>query len=139
MSHLPFSKETITDQGKYIYVAHNPWDVCVSLYHMVTSLSTFQYEDATFEEFVDVFVGGDFGFGDYFEHVASAYDLRGEPNVLFVTYEEMTKNIKEVLLRVARFLGEHYGRALTDRESLLHKVLSRSNSKYMRGGSGHQL
>ncbi|KAL1468956.1 hypothetical protein MTO96_041144 [Rhipicephalus appendiculatus] len=132
MTHLPLSKETITDQGKYIYVARNPWDVCVSLYHMVTNLSMYQYEDATFEEFVDVFVGGNFGYGDYFEHVASAYDLRGEPNVLFVTYEEMTNNTKEVLLRVARFLGELYGSALADDESLLDKVLNRSNAEHMR-------
>ncbi|KAL1474490.1 hypothetical protein MTO96_037936 [Rhipicephalus appendiculatus] len=132
MTHLPLSKETITDQGKYIYVARNPWDVCVSLYHMVTNLSMYQYEDATFEQFVDVFVSGNFGYGDYFEHVASAYDLREEPNVLFVTYEEMTKNRREVLLRVAYFLGEHYGRALADDELLLDKILNKSNADYMR-------
>ncbi|XP_037515229.1 sulfotransferase 1C2-like [Rhipicephalus sanguineus] len=99
---------------------------------MVTNLSMYAYEDATFEEFVDVFVGGNFGYGDYFEHVASAYNLREEPNVLFVTYEEMTKNTREVLLRVARFLGKHYGRALAEDESLVNNVLDRSNAEYMR-------
>ncbi|XP_050028870.1 sulfotransferase 1C2-like [Dermacentor andersoni] len=131
-THLPLIEDTISAEGKYIYVARNPWDVCVSMYHMVTNLSSYEYQDATFEEFVDVFVSGNFGYGDYFEHVALAYNLRQEPNVLFVTYEEMKKDTRDVILRVAQFLGERYGRALLEDETLLDKMLESSKPEHMR-------
>ncbi|KAL1445905.1 hypothetical protein MTO96_044753 [Rhipicephalus appendiculatus] len=79
---------------------------------MVTNLSSYEYQDATFEDFDNVFVSGNFGYGEYFEHVASTYDLKQEPNVPFVPYEEMNTDTRSVVLRVARFLGEHYARAL---------------------------
>ncbi|XP_037565741.1 3-beta-hydroxysteroid sulfotransferase [Dermacentor silvarum] len=131
-THLPLSKDTVSQEGKYIYVARNPWDVCVSMYHMVTNLSSYEYQDATFEDFVNVFVSGNFGYGDYFEHVASAYNLRQEPNVLFVTYEEMKKDTRDVILKVAHFLGERYGRALLEDKRLLHQMLESSKPESMR-------
>ncbi|XP_075539948.1 3-beta-hydroxysteroid sulfotransferase-like [Dermacentor variabilis] len=131
-THLPLSEDTISEEGKYIYVARNPDDVCVSMYHMVTNVSSYQYQDAAFEEFVNVFVSGNFGYGDYFEHVALAYNIRQKPNVLFVTYEEMKKDTRDVIIKVAHFLGERYGRALLEDESLLHKMLESSKPEYMR-------
>ncbi|XP_075539511.1 3-beta-hydroxysteroid sulfotransferase-like [Dermacentor variabilis] len=131
-THLPLSEDTISEEGKYIYVARNPWDVCVSMYHMVTNLSSYKYQDATFEEFVNVFVSGNFGYGDYFEHVALAYNLRQQPNVLFVTYEEMKKDTRAVIIKVAHFLGEHYGRALLESEALLDIMLESSKPEHMR-------
>lgn len=131
-THLPLTKDIITKEGKYIYVARNPWDVCVSMYHMVTNLSSYEYQDATFEDFVNVFVSGNFGYGDYFEHVASAYDLRQEPNVFFVTYEEMKKDTRSVVLRVARFLGDHYSRALEADEEVLRNLLEKTKPDHMR-------
>ncbi|XP_065289735.1 3-alpha-hydroxysteroid sulfotransferase-like isoform X1 [Dermacentor albipictus] len=130
-THLPLS-ETISEEGKYIYVARNPWDVCVSMYHMVTNLSSYEYQDATFEEFVNVFVSGNFGYGDYFEHVALAYNIRQQPNVLFVTYEEMKKDTRDVIIKVAHFLGERYERALLEDETVLHKMLESSKAERMR-------
>ncbi|KAH6934124.1 hypothetical protein HPB50_020662 [Hyalomma asiaticum] len=132
MTHLPLSEDAITQEGKYIYVARNPWDVCVSFYHMATNISMYQYEDATFEEFVDVFISGNFGYGDYFDHVAAAYGLREKPNVLFVTYEEMKKNTKNVLLKVARFLGDHYRRDLAEDEIFLDELLKKLSPEFMR-------
>ncbi|XP_065289675.1 3-alpha-hydroxysteroid sulfotransferase-like [Dermacentor albipictus] len=131
-THLPLSEGNISEEGKYIYVARNPWDVCVSMYHMVTNLSSYEYQDATFEEFVNVFVSGNFGYGDYFEHVASAYNLRQQPNVLFVTYEEMKKDTRDVIIKVAHFVGEHYGRALLENETLLDMMLECSKPEHMR-------
>ncbi|XP_075744701.1 3-beta-hydroxysteroid sulfotransferase isoform X2 [Rhipicephalus microplus] len=131
-THLPLTKDIITKEGRYIYVARNPWDVCVSMYHMVTNLSSYGYQDATFDDFVRVFVSGNFGYGDYFEHVASAYDLRLEPNVLFVTYEEMKRNTRSVVLKVAHFLGEHYLRALEGDERVLHNLLEKMKPERMR-------
>ncbi|KAH7956614.1 hypothetical protein HPB52_011034 [Rhipicephalus sanguineus] len=132
ITHLPLDKRTMTEEGKYVYLARNPWDVCVSFYLMMINLSNFKFQDGTFEDFVDTFVNGNFGYGDYFEHVAAGYAHREEPNVLFLTYEELKKNTREVVLRLAYFLGEQYGRALEKDEAFLQRVLERSKPEYMR-------
>ncbi|KAH7956016.1 hypothetical protein HPB52_005680 [Rhipicephalus sanguineus] len=112
VTHLALDKRTMTEEGKYIYLTRNPWDICVSFYHMMTNMSLFGFQDGKFEDFVDAFIGGHLGYGDYFEHVAAGYALRKQPNVLFVAYEELKKNTREEVLRVAYFLGEQYGRSL---------------------------
>lgn len=131
-THLPLDKRTMTPEGKYVYIARNPWDVCVSFYHMVTNMSIYEFQDGTFEDFVDTFVSGNFGYGDYFEHVAAGYALREEPNVFFITYEELKNHTREVALRLAYFLGEQYGRALEQNETLFQKLLERSQPEYLR-------
>lgn len=131
-THLPLTKDNVTEEGKYVYVARNPWDVCVSFYNMASNISSYEFQDGTFEEFVDAFVSGNFGYGDYFEHVASAYDLREEPNVFFVTYEELKKDTREVVVRLAHFLGERFGSALEKNSKLLEQLLERSTPEYMR-------
>lgn len=132
VTHLALDKLSMTEEGKYVYIARNPWDVCVSFYHMATNMSTFEFQNGTFADFFDTFVSGNFGYGDYFEHVAAGYALREEPNVFFATYEELKKNTREMALKLAYFLGEKYGRALEKDESLLKKLLERSQPEYMR-------
>ncbi|XP_075744249.1 sulfotransferase 1C3-like [Rhipicephalus microplus] len=75
-THLVLDKRTMTEERKYVYIAHNSWDVCVSLYHMMTSMSAFEFQDGKFEDFAHAFMSGNTGFGDYFEHVAVRYALR---------------------------------------------------------------
>ncbi|XP_037515074.1 sulfotransferase ssu-1-like [Rhipicephalus sanguineus] len=132
VTHLALDERPMTKEGKYIYLTRNPWDICVSFYHMMTNVSLFGFQNGKFEDFVDAFISGHLGYGDYFEHVAAGYALRKQPNVLFVTYEELKKNTREVVLRVAYFLGEQYGRSLEQDDALLHKLLERSQPGYMR-------
>lgn len=131
-THLPLSMERVNDEGKYVYLARNPWDVCVSFYNMATRISYYDFQDGTFEEFVDAFLSGNFGYGDYFEHVAAGYAMRNQPNLLFLTYEELKKNTRDVVLRLAYFMGECYGRALEQDEGLLKKLLQSSTPAHMR-------
>lgn len=131
-THLVLDKRTMAEESKYVYLARNPWDVCVSMYHMTTNLSSYEFQNGTFDDFAHAFMSEDIGFGDYFEHVAAGYALSEQPNVFFVTYEELKQNTREVVLRLAYFLGEQYGRALEQNEALLRKVLERSQPDYMR-------
>ncbi|XP_075539520.1 3-beta-hydroxysteroid sulfotransferase-like [Dermacentor variabilis] len=131
-THLALDKRSMTEEGKYVYIARNPWDVCVSFYNMATNIRSPEFQDGTFGDLVDVFISGNFGYGDYFEHVAAGYALREQPNVFFTTYEELKKNTREVVLRLAYFLGEKYGLALEEDEVSLQKVLERSQPDYMR-------
>ncbi|KAH7959729.1 hypothetical protein HPB49_013319 [Dermacentor silvarum] len=120
-THLALDKRSMTEEGNYVYVDRNPWDVCVSFYHMATNISSFEFQDGTFEDLVDAFVSGNFGYDDYFEHVAAGYALRKQPN-----------NTSEVVLRLAYFLGDQYGSSLEEDEASLQKLLERSQADYMR-------
>ncbi|XP_077511691.1 amine sulfotransferase-like [Amblyomma americanum] len=131
-THLPLRRETMNEEAKYIYVARNPWDVCVSMFRMVTDLSLYRFEDGKLEDFFEAFIESDLGYGDYFDHVASGYALKDEPNVFFTTYEELKMDTRSTVLRLAHFLGEDYGRALEENERFLQNVLEYSKAENMR-------
>ncbi|XP_054923095.1 sulfotransferase 1B1-like [Dermacentor andersoni] len=133
MTHLdPPTKNRLNMNAKYVYVARNPWDCCVSFYHHVSNLSPFCFQDGTFDEFLASFLRGDFGYGDYFDHLLAGYALKEEPNVFFVTYEQLKRDVRSVVLKLAYFLGERYGRALETDKHLLSTLLERLTVESMR-------
>ncbi|XP_070383384.1 sulfotransferase 1C2-like [Dermacentor albipictus] len=132
ITHLRLSKVTMNGEAKYVYVARNPWDVCVSLFRMATDMSIYRFQDGTFQEFFEPFLEEDLGYGSYFDHVASGYALKDEPNVFFVTYEELKRDTRSVILRLAHFLGDSYGRALEEDQEMLQKILKWSQPEHMR-------
>ncbi|KAL1436969.1 hypothetical protein MTO96_048990 [Rhipicephalus appendiculatus] len=99
--------------AKYIYVIRNPYDCCVSYYHHCKGLPWYRFTDGSFDDFVDAFVRGKVTYGDYFDHLLSWYDHRNDPNVLFLTYEDLKKDAPASVLRIADFLGaREYGERL---------------------------
>lgn len=131
-THQPLRREVMNEAAKYVYVARNPWDVCVSLYRMITDVSLYQFEDGTFAEFFEPFIEGDLGYGSYFDHVAAGYALKDEPNVFFVTYEELKADTGSMVLKLAHFLGDSYGRSLEEDEERLPNILEWSRPQHMR-------
>ncbi|KAH9384575.1 hypothetical protein HPB48_026584 [Haemaphysalis longicornis] len=91
----------LNKEAEYVDVARNQCDVCVSLYHMVNNVYIWRFQDGTFDEFVDAFIEGEFGYGSYFDHVAAGYALRHEPNVFFLTYENLKKDTRGTVLFLA--------------------------------------
>ncbi|KAH9378081.1 hypothetical protein HPB48_006643 [Haemaphysalis longicornis] len=131
-THRPLFRETMNPAAKYVFVARNPWDCCVSQFQMITNMSVYRFQDATFEEFVDAFLAGEVGYGSYFDHMSLGYDLKDEPNVFFMTYEELLKDKRGMVLKLAHFIGEKYGKALEDDEEKLENVLKWSKPEHMR-------
>ncbi|KAH6926105.1 hypothetical protein HPB50_014334 [Hyalomma asiaticum] len=62
-------------------------------------------------------------YGDYFDHLIPWYERRNDPNVFFVTYEDLKADTKGQVLKMADFFGEEYGAALREDDALLEKVL----------------
>ncbi|CAN7995495.1 unnamed protein product, partial [Ixodes hexagonus] len=122
-THLPFHKQPYSEHAKYIYITRNPYDCCVSFYHSFKGFPLHEHKDASFDPFFDVFVSGKVTYGDYFDHVLSWYAHRMDYNVLFITYENLKKDIKGWVLKIADFLGEEYGAKLRQEASLLNTVL----------------
>lgn len=131
-THLTYDKTPISEKAKYIVVPRNPYDCCVSYYYHTKNFPHYQFQDGTFDDFVDAFVRGKVEFGDYFDHLFSWYNHRNDPNVFFVTYEEIKKDTRAWILKLAEFLGEEYARKLRDHPDLLEDVLQKSNIKTMK-------
>ncbi|KAH6924399.1 hypothetical protein HPB50_016674 [Hyalomma asiaticum] len=131
-THLFFHRLPFDRKAKYVYVARNPWDVVISYYHFMKAMPGWELRDAGFDEVVDAFVKGDTEFGDYFKHVAEGFSHRDEPNVFFMTYEQLSQDKRGTIIKLAHFLGKEYGRQVEDDEELLEAILNRSSVSYMK-------
>ncbi|GFU09236.1 sulfotransferase family cytosolic 1B member 1 [Nephila pilipes] len=132
-THLPFGPLKYNSDAKYIYVARHPADYLVSNYHHLRFFTFFFYPDGTLDDVLDLFLKGETDYGDYFDHLLTAYKNRNKPNVLILTFESIKTNHRGACLKIARFLGEEYHkRLLEEDEAVLKKVLKYSSLEYMK-------
>lgn len=131
-THLPFNKVPYSAQAKYIYVTRNPYDCCVSAYYHVKNFHSMIF-DGTFDEYFDMFVEGKVDYGNYFAHLLSWYEHRGDGNVLFLTYEDLKKDTRGCVLKIADFVDkQQYGDRLRQHPEVLDKVLDTISIESMR-------
>ncbi|XP_062393693.1 sulfotransferase family 2, cytosolic sulfotransferase 3 [Sardina pilchardus] len=120
VSHMPYHLMPPTffsSKAKVIYVARNPKDVLVSSFYF-HQMAHFLDDPGTFEEFLDKFLAGQVLFGKWTDHVKSWRNTNLGDRILYVTYEEMVKDLRGALRRFSKFLG----RELT--EQSLEQVVS---------------
>ena len=105
-THLPFSLVPRSKEHdlKYIYLARNPKDVAVSIFHFVRSVPLFKF-DAPWAEFLEHFMKGNIPGGSYFDHVLSWWSRKDDENVLFLKYEDLKKDLPGQIKIIAEFLG----------------------------------
>ncbi len=93
---------------KTIYIVRDPRDVALSYYQFSRKYKQID-DNASLEDFVGDFVYGRLnssGWGTWGENVASWVYARGNsPSFLLLRYEDMRRNTKAELARVARFMG----------------------------------
>jgi hypothetical protein len=114
-THLLFDLMPYHPDAKYICVIRNPKDVCVSFHRFVTSIKGGSLSGITFDRLVDRFLAGKTCHADYYEYLLPYWSHKDDPNVLFVLYEEMKKDIRSVINRVATFLGIEINKKLLER------------------------
>ncbi|XP_002741605.1 sulfotransferase 1 family member D1-like [Saccoglossus kowalevskii] len=110
---------------KIIHVTRNPKDVCVSSFKFFQSLQFIEMH-LTWEEWVKAFVEGQVPFGPWLDNVWGWNQFGLEDNVLHVTFEDMKRDLKSVLVKVADFLE----RPLSD--DMLDHVVSQCSLDAMR-------
>ncbi|CAB0040650.1 unnamed protein product [Trichogramma brassicae] len=107
-THLPFNLlpkqlRTREKKSKMIYVARNPKDVCISYYHHYKLLEGYC---STFENFSKLFLGDKVYYAPFWDHVISYWDNKGNNDILFLTYENMKKDLGSVIQQTAAFLNK---------------------------------
>ncbi|CAN8005591.1 unnamed protein product [Ixodes hexagonus] len=129
-THFPYQLQPMNPKAKYIYLTRNPLDVCVSFYHFTRSMPVYRFKDGTFDDFFELFVTGKNDRGDFFDHFMSWYPHKDDANVFFVTYEQLKRNFRDTVLRLARFLGENYAKPL-ETEELFQKIVEQTSVPFM--------
>ncbi|KAF8768064.1 Sulfotransferase 1C2 like protein [Argiope bruennichi] len=130
--HLPFHLTPWSPEAKYIYVARNPKDCFVSLYYHTEGMPGYRFEDGSLDDFFELFMNGEVEFGDYFETTLSWWEHRNDPNVLFITYEQLKKDTKGYVLKIAEFIDSKYGEKLEKDEKMLQDVIHHSSFGFMK-------
>ncbi|KAL1468708.1 hypothetical protein MTO96_041296 [Rhipicephalus appendiculatus] len=96
-THFPLNRIVFAKHAKYICVARNPFDCCVSYYHSVRGVTP-----------------------------------KNEANVFFLTYEQLSRDTENMIIKMADFLGADYGSALRKDKALLQNVLQACSLENMR-------
>ncbi|XP_075969854.1 sulfotransferase 1C4-like [Anticarsia gemmatalis] len=106
-THLPLSllPPSLLDTSKVVYVARDPRDVAVSSYHLARLFKIMDFP-GTFKDYWNLFVKDLVNLSPFFPHIKEAWDVRHHPNMLFLFYEELIKDLPAAVLRVADFLGK---------------------------------
>ncbi|NXL62623.1 ST3A1 sulfotransferase, partial [Chordeiles acutipennis] len=107
-THLPYylvPRDLRNKRGRIIYVTRNPKDVMVSYYHFSKYMSTLE-EIPDFNLFMERFLAGKVLASSWLDHVAGWYSHAEDFNILFLTYEEMKKDLRSAVLKICNFLGK---------------------------------
>ncbi|XP_073462047.1 sulfotransferase 2B1-like [Aquarana catesbeiana] len=153
-THLPsnvLAPALQNTKAKVIYLARNPKDVAVSFYYF-HKMAKFLPDFNTFSEFLDQFLEGKVHYGSWFDHVKGWYQQRNNLDFLYITYEDLKKDLRRSIKKVCRFLGcpmyskevdkvEHHCRFPEMSQNMMvnymlipNEILDHEQSKFMRKG-----
>ncbi|XP_001632832.2 sulfotransferase 1C2 [Nematostella vectensis] len=93
-----------TPKPKYIYVMRNPKDCAVSLFFHCKGMAYYKC-DASWLEFFEAFIRGRVEEGLWFDHVLGWWKHHEDPNILFLKYEDMKKDLPRTVRQIASFVG----------------------------------
>ncbi|XP_013421103.1 sulfotransferase 1C2 [Lingula anatina] len=107
-SHLPrhlLPPDVWRKQIKVILVTRNPKDVAVSFYNFMKGIKDFEYT-GPWESYFPIFTQGKVPYGSWFDHTKEmCKGVDSNANCLFLTYEEMLKDLPAAVKKINSFLG----------------------------------
>ncbi|KAF5894611.1 sulfotransferase 6B1-like [Clarias magur] len=93
-----------TNKTKMLVVFRNPKDTVVSYYHFTNKHPALPKVES-WDKFFSDFMSGEVNYGSYFDHALAWEKHIGDPNVMFVTYEELKEHLAEGIKKVADFFS----------------------------------
>ncbi|XP_049544025.1 luciferin sulfotransferase-like isoform X2 [Anopheles darlingi] len=113
-SHLPLPllpRQLWTVKPKIVYVTRNPKDVAASYLHHYRMIMGYR---GTKEAFLDGLLEDRVMYCPQVRQTLDFWALKDQPNVLFLTYEAMKRDLRSVLPSVCEFFGKSYTDAQLD-------------------------
>jgi len=103
-THLELSKVPYNEHAKYICVVRDPKDVFVSSYHFIKSIGL-GFLMPSVAQWLELHLSEDTPTGSWAVHTSDAWRMRNAENVLFLTYEEMRRDLNGAVSRIAELMG----------------------------------
>ncbi|KAA8533909.1 hypothetical protein F0562_031426 [Nyssa sinensis] len=112
-SHLPYNvlPDSIKNSNcKIVYIARNPKDTFVSLWHFFNAIFRHNQDPFPLEEALDCFCNGVHQYGPFFDHVLQYWmeSLKRPHKILFLKFEDLKRDPKGQVKRLASFLGRPF-------------------------------
>jgi len=98
--------------SQIIYVARNPKDTAVSWFHHHKHIHGYQ---GIKEDFVTAFVKDLMLYSPMNEHITEFWKIRDEPNILFLFFEDMKRNLDQEVKKTMKFLDKSYSQEEIDK------------------------
>ena len=114
-----------TTVAKYVYIARNPKDAAVSMWHHQSKMA--HHPSRPWDDFFPSYFGSNpIPYGNCMDHVLGWWRHRDAPNILFLTYEDMKRQPYKNVERIAKFIGVEPTR------DLLERVLEKTSFQNMK-------
>lgn len=136
-SHLPYHLVPKSSEAKYIVLVRDPRDVCATMFKRLRTFPAYGFANGKLSDYVDAFCRNDVDYEGYAAHLRSWFPHKNDPNVFWVSYEDMQRNFSGVLVRLAKFLGQDS--KLSKEKGLAKKIQEKSSVSYMKSKTNKKM
>ncbi|XP_072954991.1 cytosolic sulfotransferase 12-like [Typha angustifolia] len=134
-THLPFCllPPSVLEEPecKIVYLCRNPRDTFVSMWYFFQDLMP---KGMTFEMFFEAFLSGEIPIGPFWDHVLGYWRANSvnKQKVMFMRFEELKKDPKGEMRRLAEFMGCGFSQEEEEEEKVVEELVEMCSLRGLR-------